>query len=267
MQATTDDATAGPYGGRRAVRRRSHGRRLPRRSFARQASSDAALVGLLRSKAPTPRRCSNQLQRYMDAHPNVTIERTPIPFADLKQKLLQGAAAGELPDIAVIDNPDHQAFAALGILEDLTERVTAWGQAERLLHRPLGLDHLAGPQLRHPRQQQLPRPLVPTPTFTGPAEVAPPTNWEELTRAAAALTRRRPHGARRQRRQERGRHLPVAAVPLGDRRGHRDDRLARAGSARCSSGSTSSTTVTCRRGSWAGRSRTSWTSSRMAKRR
>ena len=29
-----------------------------------------------------------QLQRYMDANPNVTIERTAIPFADLKQKLL-----------------------------------------------------------------------------------------------------------------------------------------------------------------------------------
>src|SRR5918999_1353814 len=63
-----------------------------------------------------------QLQRYMDANPNVTIERTAIPFADLKQKLLQGAAAGELPDIAVIDNPEHQAFPPLGILEDLTER-------------------------------------------------------------------------------------------------------------------------------------------------
>jgi multiple sugar transport system substrate-binding protein len=39
----------------------------------------------------------------------VTIERTAIPFADLKQKLLQGAAAGDLPDIAVIDTPDPQA--------------------------------------------------------------------------------------------------------------------------------------------------------------
>ena len=58
----------------------------------------------------------NQHQRYMESHPNVKIERTVVPFADLKQKLLQGASAGELPDIAVIDNPDHQAFAALGVL-------------------------------------------------------------------------------------------------------------------------------------------------------
>ena len=77
-----------------------------------------------------------QLKRYIDSHPNVTIERTAIPFADLKQKLLQGAAAGALPDIAVIDNPDHSAFAALGVLEDLTERVKAWGQADKYFDGP-----------------------------------------------------------------------------------------------------------------------------------
>ena len=64
------------------------------------------------------------------------IERTYIPFADLKQKLLQGAAAGDLPDIVVIDNPDHQAFASLGILEDLTDKVTAWGQASSYFEGP-----------------------------------------------------------------------------------------------------------------------------------
>ena len=102
----------------------------------------------------------NQHQRYMESHPNVKIERTAIPFADLKTKLLQGATAGELPDIAVIDNPDHQAFAALGILEDLTERVDRLGSGRFVLRGTMGLDDLAGQELRHPRQQQLPRALV-----------------------------------------------------------------------------------------------------------
>src|SRR5918911_691296 len=69
-----------------------------------------------------------QLKRYTDANPNVQIERTYIPFADLKQKLLQGATAGSLPDIVIIDNPDHQAFAALGVLADITDRVKEWGE-------------------------------------------------------------------------------------------------------------------------------------------
>src|SRR5438445_2094330 len=44
---------------------------------------------------------------YTKVKPSVKIQRTVIPFADLKQKLIQGAASGQLPDIAVIDNPDH----------------------------------------------------------------------------------------------------------------------------------------------------------------
>src|SRR5689334_18623526 len=92
----------------------------PRRSFARQEAVTLRWWDYY-SQGANNEATQNQLQRYMDAHPNVTIEREAIPFADLKQKLLQGAAAGDLPDIAVIDNPDHQAFAALGILEDLTD--------------------------------------------------------------------------------------------------------------------------------------------------
>ena len=72
----------------------------------------------------------NQLQKYMEAFPDVKVEHTFIPFADLKQKLLQGAAAGQLPDIVIIDNPDHSSFSSLGVFADVTDKVTAWGRAE-----------------------------------------------------------------------------------------------------------------------------------------
>jgi multiple sugar transport system substrate-binding protein len=128
-----------------------------------------------------------QLQRYMESHPNVTIERTAIPFAELKQQLLQGATAGRLPDITLIDNPDHPAFAALGILEDLTDRVAAWGQADA---------YFDGPWLSTTYQDRnwgLPDNsnclvLWSNTAFTGPAEVAPPATWDDLTAAAEALT-------------------------------------------------------------------------------
>ena len=123
----------------------------------------------------------------MDANPNVTIERTPIPFADLKQKLLQGAAAGDLPDIAVIDNPDHQAFAALGILEDLTDRVAEWGQADAYFTGPWDSTIWQERNYGIPDNSNC-LVLWHNTAFTGPAEVAPPTDWEELRKAAAALT-------------------------------------------------------------------------------
>ena len=71
-----------------------------------------------------------QIQRYMDSHPNIKIERLDVPFADFRQNLVQGAAGGELPDIALIDNPDFHSFAALGVLADLTSQIKAWGQAD-----------------------------------------------------------------------------------------------------------------------------------------
>lgn len=129
----------------------------------------------------------NQLQRYMDANPNVTIERTPIPFADLKQKLLQGAAAGELPDVAVIDNPDHQAFAALGILEDLTERVTAWDQADAYFTGPWKSTIWQDRNYGIPDNSNC-LVLWYNTAFTNSAEIAVPTNWTELQAAAQALT-------------------------------------------------------------------------------
>jgi multiple sugar transport system substrate-binding protein len=128
----------------------------------------------------------NQLQRYMDSHPNVTIERTAVPFGDLKQKLLQGATAGELPDIAVIDNPDHQAFAALGVLTDLTDRVAAWGQAADYFQGPWDSTVYQGKNYGIPDNSNC-LVLWSNTGITG-AEFVPPATWEELTAAVTELT-------------------------------------------------------------------------------
>jgi multiple sugar transport system substrate-binding protein len=128
----------------------------------------------------------NQLQRYMESHPNVTIERTVIPFGDLKQKLLQGATAGELPDIAVIDNPDHQAFAALGVLTDLTERVTAWGGASAYFPGPWDSTVYQGKNYGIPDNSNC-LVLWYNTDVTGP-EFTPPATWDDLTAAVSELS-------------------------------------------------------------------------------
>lgn len=72
-----------------------------------------------------------QIQRFMDSHPNIKVERSGIPFGDFRQMLIQGATADRLPDVVLIDNPDFHAFAALGVLTDLTEQVEAWGEVDQ----------------------------------------------------------------------------------------------------------------------------------------
>jgi multiple sugar transport system substrate-binding protein len=126
-------------------------------------------------------------KRYMEANPNVTIERRGLPFAELKRTLLQGAAAGELPDIVIIDNPDHQAFAELGVLEDLTERVESWGQAGAFFDGPWNSTMWQGKNYGIPDNSNC-LTLWYNKEFTNAAGVEPPANWDELRTAAEELT-------------------------------------------------------------------------------
>lgn len=43
-----------------------------------------------------------------------------VPFADFKKQLSIGASANELPDLVILDNPDHASYAAMGIFADIT---------------------------------------------------------------------------------------------------------------------------------------------------
>ena len=129
----------------------------------------------------------SQIKVYMDSFPGATVERTSIPFADLKQKLLQGAAAGQLPDLAVIDNPDHSSFAALGVLEDITDRVSAWGQSGNYFQGPWASTVFQDKNYGIPDNSNCLVQWYNT-AFTGPANVEPPKTWDELKAAAAALT-------------------------------------------------------------------------------
>lgn len=42
------------------------------------------------------------------------------PFADFKKQLSIGASASELPDLVILDSPDHASYASMGIFADIT---------------------------------------------------------------------------------------------------------------------------------------------------
>jgi multiple sugar transport system substrate-binding protein len=100
---------------------------------ATPSTQDAVTIGLIDPWGGAPSLSDAQdenVQRFMDSHPNIVVERSDIPFADFRQLLVQGAVAGSVPDVVLIDNPDFHAFAALGVMADLTESVAAWEPAE-----------------------------------------------------------------------------------------------------------------------------------------
>jgi multiple sugar transport system substrate-binding protein len=128
-----------------------------------------------------------QLDSYNTVAPNVTIERTYIPFADLKQKLLQGAAAGDLPDIIVLDNPDHQAFASLGVLEDITDKVTEWGEGATYFQGPWDSTVFQEKNYGLPDNSNC-LVLWTNDDLMAAKSVGTPTTWDELTTAVTALS-------------------------------------------------------------------------------
>jgi multiple sugar transport system substrate-binding protein len=130
----------------------------------------------------------DMIDGYQKEHPNVTIQRTYIPFADLKNKLLMGSAAGQLPDIVMMDNPDHQAFAAAGILADITKEVKDWGQADKYFEGPWSSTVYKDKNYGIPADSNN-LALYYNADMFKEAGIEPPKNWEDMKADAKKLTK------------------------------------------------------------------------------
>lgn len=60
------------------------------------------------------------IEDYNNSQDTYEVTAKYVPFADFKKQLSIGASADELPDIAILDSPDHASYATMGIFEDLT---------------------------------------------------------------------------------------------------------------------------------------------------
>jgi len=60
------------------------------------------------------------IQDYNASQDAYEVTAKYVPFADFKKQLSIGASADELPDIAILDSPDHASYATMGIFEDIT---------------------------------------------------------------------------------------------------------------------------------------------------
>lgn len=107
-----------------------------------------------------------------------------VPFADFKKQLSIGASADELPDIAILDSPDHASYATMGIFADLTDKFDVSNYYEgavdsctidgTLYGVPFGVNCLG---------------LYYNQDMLDAAGCAVPTTWDELRETASALTK------------------------------------------------------------------------------
>ena len=123
------------------------------------------------------------IQDYNASQDKYAVTAKYVPFADFKKQLSIGASADELPDIAILDSPDHASYAAMGIFEDITGKFDVGNYYEgtvnsctidgKLYGVPFGVNCLA---------------LYYNEDMLKAANVSVPTTWDELKAAAKALT-------------------------------------------------------------------------------
>jgi multiple sugar transport system substrate-binding protein len=116
-----------------------------------------------------------------------------IPFADFKKQLSIGAAAAELPDIAIIDNPDHASYSAMGIFADITDKLASWPDLKQYFEGPLNSCKLNGRLYGIPFGSNT-LALYYNEDMLKAAGVKPPRTWDELKSVSRKLTKGNVHG-------------------------------------------------------------------------
>ena len=123
------------------------------------------------------------IEEFNSSQEGITVEAKYVPFADFKKQLSIGASADELPDLVILDNPDHAAYAAMGIFADITGKFDVSNYYEgpvnsctldgKLYGVPFGSNDLV---------------LFYNEDMLKEAGCEVPTTWDELLEAAKATT-------------------------------------------------------------------------------
>jgi multiple sugar transport system substrate-binding protein len=109
-----------------------------------------------------------------------------LPRNELMKQYTIGAVSHELPDCGMVDNPDLNSYAAMGVFEDITNLYKNWSEAE-FLSGPLNSCIYNGKIYGLPWTSNC-LGLFYNKELFKKAEVTVPSTWSELESACAKLT-------------------------------------------------------------------------------
>lgn len=127
------------------------------------------------------------LDEFNASQRDVVVQYEFVPFGDLKRNLMVADASGDLPDVAIFDNPDNAFFAAAGTFADITDRVRRWPGNGRFFQGPWKSTFLGGRQYGLPFTTNC-LALFYDKAALESAKVGVPGTWDELRLAARKLT-------------------------------------------------------------------------------
>lgn len=124
---------------------------------------------------------------FNQSQSEIEVSSEYVPFADFKKQLSIGMAAGRLPDLVVIDNPDHAAYAQMGLFADITKYVSKWPEQKNYFPGPWKSTTLNGKNYGIPFTSNC-LALFYNVDMLQKADVTPPQTWTELRDAAKKLS-------------------------------------------------------------------------------
>jgi multiple sugar transport system substrate-binding protein len=121
---------------------------------------------------------------------NFTLKIRNIPFSSFNQEVTTAIASNVTPDILVVDNPDHARYASIGAFADITDKVKAWGQADKYFAGPWNSTIWDGKNYGVPLGSNTIVLWINSDLAkaAGLDVTKPPKTWDDLTNWAAKMT-------------------------------------------------------------------------------
>lgn len=127
------------------------------------------------------------VSEFNNSQNDVYVTAQYLPRAELMKQYTIGVVSGELPDCGMVDNPDHNSYASMGVFEDITDRYKAWPEAN-FLEGSLNSCYYEGKLYGLPWGNNC-LGLFYNRELLSAAGVEVPTTWSELETACEKLTK------------------------------------------------------------------------------
>lgn len=69
------------------------------------------------------------VEEFNNSQNEIYVTAEYLPRKELMKQYTIGVVSGELPDCGMVDNPDHNSYASMGVFEDITDLYNSWSEA------------------------------------------------------------------------------------------------------------------------------------------
>jgi multiple sugar transport system substrate-binding protein len=131
--------------------------------------------------------------KFNSSQDKIEVVQEFLPREELIKQYTMGLVAEKLPDIGMVDNPEHASFAAMGLFEDISDLMSAYPDTDKFFKGPLKSTIYEGKNYGIPLSSNC-LALYYNEDMLKEAGVEVPETWDELKEAAKKLTKNGVYG-------------------------------------------------------------------------